>query len=263
MRPQEIKKIIKLYLLSAKNSFQIDLQYRVDFFTYIFQTILRIIVTFLFIQVLFTNVKSINGWTSGELMVLTLIFDLSRSFFEIFFRGVLDLSYSIKDGSLDRVLIRPINPTIQIIGSSFLVYDIPEFIITFSIFIFISNFFNVTVNYIYLCYILFISSIFYFSINLIIQTLNFYFLFANTSSIMGKEIFNLAKIPPSFFNKSSKLFLSFIFPIFISGGVLFMIQKNEIPSFLLINITVVIIAFLYFSLKFWNYSLKRYTGASS
>ena len=90
-------------------------QYRVD-------AVLRSLAVFLreatgIIVIYFTLLKfdTLNGWNLKEMLFLFSLLFLTYGIMILFFTGLRDLGYSVRDGSFDRFLLRPRGVLFQII----------------------------------------------------------------------------------------------------------------------------------------------------
>lgn len=262
MRLSVIKTLVKTYSKGLKNEIQADMQYKTDFYFYIVKLVLSTLMSFAMVEIVYAKIPEINGWTKADFYLLTSLFNCGAQIFLLLSYGIIEIPGDIKSGYFDRSLLRPLPLIHQYLMQNKVLYYIPDLIGGLVMFLYALHL-GAGINPALLLYSITFGGILYFAISLFIVTINFYAnIQANTQNLIG-EITNFGKVPPSFYPTKIRIFLTFIFPIFASGGAVFMVQKKEIPQILLINITIVVLAFLYFSLKFWNYSIRRYTSAGS
>lgn len=63
--------------------------------------------------------KTIAGWTAGELAFLYALLILSMGFVSAIFSGVLDFSDMVREGTFDRLLLRPLSTLGQVLAMRF------------------------------------------------------------------------------------------------------------------------------------------------
>ena len=91
-------------------------QYRADFGVMLVTTALRSGMTLLFIGIIFTRVRQLQGWSFGEVLLIFGILSLASALSTL----LLDMPYAIpayvQSGRFDILLIRPAPPLFQLLG---------------------------------------------------------------------------------------------------------------------------------------------------
>lgn len=101
---------LKLYFSFLKINLIREIQFRTNFFIYLFTIFLGFLGNLLFYHFLYNNVDSIGGWNRYELYILvatTIIID--SIFGGIFFFNVILILRKIKTYDLDYLLLKPVN----------------------------------------------------------------------------------------------------------------------------------------------------------
>ncbi|MBP7859694.1 ABC-2 family transporter protein [Patescibacteria group bacterium] len=257
-----IKKFLKIYYLGNKYGIEADMEYKTDFYFMLIRLIFTTLMVFGMVELFFINTEELNGWTKQDFYLITAVFMLTKSVFELLLIGITEIPGDIKNGYFDRSLLKPINLFSEYTSRGRSAYVLPNVFAYMCILIYALKL-GGRLNIALLIYSIIITCIFYFAVLLFIISLNFFANFQANFTDLFREIMEFGRIPPSFYGKNIQIFFTFIFPVFSSAGIVFLVQKGEIPAYLLINIGIVILAFLYFSLKFWHYSIRRYTSASN
>lgn len=104
------KKYAKMHLKSA-------MQYKFNMFLLGFSSSLLSLAEIISVWLLFQNFKSVGYWGFYEAALMYGIITFAFAFVETFARGFDEFSSIIKDGTLDRLLVRPVNIYKQIFGS--------------------------------------------------------------------------------------------------------------------------------------------------
>ena len=68
------------------------------------------------VWVLFAQVKAIGRWTYPEVLLIYGMSIFSRSLFHLFWINLMTLSSMVRDGTVDRLLVRPLNPLFQVVA---------------------------------------------------------------------------------------------------------------------------------------------------
>jgi len=68
------------------------------------------------VWVLFSKVQAIGDWTLPQVLLIYGLSILSRSLFHLFWIELMTLPGMIRDGSIDRILVRPLNPLYQVVA---------------------------------------------------------------------------------------------------------------------------------------------------
>lgn len=68
------------------------------------------------VWVLFTQVKAIGQWSLPQVLLIYGLSIFSRSLFHLFWVNLMSLPFMVRDGTLDRLLVRPLNPLFQVVA---------------------------------------------------------------------------------------------------------------------------------------------------
>jgi ABC-2 type transport system permease protein len=95
------------------------MQYRGDFAIWIVLGVLFQIAALVFVAVVVTHFGGIGGWSLAEVLLIVGIRLTAHAIFEMVFGNVGRVSWMVRDGWFDRLLVRPASPLLQVIGTSF------------------------------------------------------------------------------------------------------------------------------------------------
>lgn len=96
-----------------------DWQYRTSFVLFTLGQALVTILDFVAIAVIFSRVHSLDGWSLAEVAFLYGASGVAFSTADAFISAVERCSQRIKDGTFDRLLIRPLGPLLQLSAEEF------------------------------------------------------------------------------------------------------------------------------------------------
>ena len=105
----------RLVLIQLKSQTQYKMNLFLDIFTYLGVTGLE----FLSLLLYFIPFPTLLGWHVGEVAMLAAVMSLSFGLSEMIGAGIDNFSVLIVRGEFDRILLRPVNAFVQVIGSDF------------------------------------------------------------------------------------------------------------------------------------------------
>ena len=206
----------KLYIENIKMQLKKELEYKGSFIMNFISQIFVYFTYYFIIIALFSKFNNINGFTLYEILLCFSIIQFGYSINETLFRGVDRFENLIINGTLDRILLRPVNVLYQVM------YEEIDFTklsrVIQSIIVLIISLINLkiklTLTKIILLILMLIGSIvIFFSIFVLMASYCFI-------TIQGLEVKNLftdggkhiAQYPISIFNKSFIFIFTFIIP---------------------------------------------------
>jgi ABC-2 type transport system permease protein len=257
----------RVYWACLRNCLARELEFRSSFALSAGSTVLWAIFSMLLAGLIFTNVRQVAGWDLDRMFVLTgsflIVEGLSSALFQ---RNMQRLSEMVNKGELDFVLIRPIS-------SQFLVSiryvdfgDVPTAIVGFGYVVIGLGRLGITpgpleiASYLVLLMsaLLSLYSLWFMAVTLVLWTgrIN------NISAIMPPFI-ELGRMPSDIYRGIVKPLLTYGLPIAAiatlpSQALLGILEASALPYQLLLTAVL-----LWASSRFWHYSLRRYTSASS
>ena len=109
---------LDLYLLYLKIAAKVLLQYRMNLWIGFVSTAIYQGMTVLFISIIFTKIRVIEGWGFYEVVLIYGLLTASRHLSDLFLSMPWGLHFYIVRGELDTVLVRPANPLFQLVGGT-------------------------------------------------------------------------------------------------------------------------------------------------
>ncbi len=116
---KKIKNSIQIYLHYLSITIRCMMQYKTSFFLTLIGQFLVSFSAFLGIFFMFQRFSKVKGFTYHEVLLCFSIVLLEFSLAEMFARGFDSFSGIVKTGEFDRILVRPQNEIIQVLGSRF------------------------------------------------------------------------------------------------------------------------------------------------
>src|SRR3989344_2907580 len=259
-----MKKYIRYWYLLSVNSFSAMMVSRFGGFLFLLGKGLRFSFFLIFIVLITQQTKSLSGYTLNQAVFFFLTFNIIDTVSQLLFREVYRFRQLVVYGNLDHVLVKPISPLFRsLLGGADpfdLLMMIPFSVVTFII----AQSFHPTVFGIISYFVLIISglllagAIHIFVLGLAILTTEI-----DHSIMIYRDITSMGRVPIDIYREPLRGFLTFVIPV----GIMFTFPAKALMGLLsvgwvLIGI-VISVFFLILSIKFWKYSLIRYSSASS
>lgn len=133
-----IRRHVKLYFQCLKTIISGETAYRLNFILELIMTLLGNIMFPLITILIYANGQSFPDWTIWQVLLIQGVFTIASGISETFFEGIFwNSNTCIKEGSLDVVLLKPVNSLFYMAATSVNLYGI-SFIIGGLIMLFIS-----------------------------------------------------------------------------------------------------------------------------
>ncbi len=263
--------IVKKYLRIIKVYFSGSLMNQMEYkFNFLFGGLFELVWLFMyiiFINIVFLNTGSIEGWSKYQVLLLTFQGGLMDSIFTFaIVPGLGQLPGLINTGTLDFFLLKPVNKTFIISLREYDFTQLKNIAINIVGLIYCLCKLNVTITFKNIMVYIFLSFcgfMIIYCIILILMTLAFWLLRIDVVMSIGSQLITVGNKPLSIYPKLMQKLLIYGFPVLIAFNfpVLYMLDKLSIQyCFLSIGMATI----------WWTISkiiltrgMKRYVSASS
>lgn len=213
---KKIKKTFHVYIHYLSITIQCMMQYKTSFFLSVIGQFLVSFHVFLGIFFMFQRFSKVEGFTYHQVLLCFSIILLEFSLAEMFARGFDTFSGIVRTGEFDRILVRPQNEIIQVLGSKFELTRIGRMLQAIVIFLYgiiKSEVIWTPSKIITIIFMLFGGSIVFSSLFLIYAALCFFTLdgleFMNIFTDGGKEF---GRYPIGIYGEKILIFATFFIP---------------------------------------------------
>lgn len=261
-----LKKYLSLYLSLFRTSFIADLEYRVNFMTRFVTDIIWYSAQIVTFEVLFHHTPKIGDWNVEQMRVfLGVVFIVDALYMIIFSENLDQFSEKVRKGDLDLLLAKPINSQFMLslqkastamignllLGLSWFTYSLlqlPDF------------------HWLRLFWLLILipcGLIALYTMRFMIATTAVIFTRSENLQFVWYQIYRLGMRPDSIYVPWFKWVLLTALPVGVIASVpsRALLEPPDLALFAWVVILAIIL--LYFSNRFWKYSLKFYSSASS
>jgi len=262
-----IKKYLKVYTKFLHTSLASELEYKTNILIDLITAIFSLVGSIFLLSIFFQSNKSIGGWNFEQALIIQGIYTILNGITNTWFNpNLTEIVKHIREGTLDFVLIKPIDSQFFISLKKITPSGFLEIMLGFSLLLYCIriNQINFNFSFLTLCLITIVCSIcILYSLWFFISTTTIWFVKTWNATEVLRSFLYIGRFPLSSFSFSLRIFFSIIIPIaFIT----------TIPSEVFLGISqlwkillefIVAIVFLFTSRKFWLYALKFYSSASS
>ena len=257
----------KLYVRLSKFAAALEWEYRFSFFLEIFVELAYFAVILLEMRVIFWNVTEVAGWSYNELLVL---YGVQMVFAELllgiaFVFNLRSLPEKIANGSLDMVLMKPINSQFAVslwrpyfamfpslaagiivaaigfkgTGAVFNLFSLVPFLVVFGS-----------------------GLVMAYSLGMMITTLSMWFIEDKPLTMLAEKVIMTCRNPYSVYTGWWKVVFLTVVPVAFMVSFPTSVLLGEFEFWWLPAAIVLAAVFLFISNRFWNFALKKYSGAS-
>ncbi len=255
-----LKRNLKIFFLFSKFSLKTTTQGRLGPILFVIGKLLRFIMLFSLIFIIFSKTRLIKGYTLNQVILFYLTFNLIDTITQIFFREVYRFRPLVLSGNLDLVLTKPYHPFLRVLVGGVDYLDvlilIPYTLLT-SFFIYQSNNRTIEQLAVYLL-LVFNAIIIATAFHIIVLALGILTTEVDHAIMIYRDITALGRFPMNIYSEPIRSIFTFIIPV----GIMITFPVHALLN--LLSSTFYLLAFLVsltlfvFSLKLWNYALKKY-----
>ena len=244
-----------------------EMMYKGDFVVWSLVIIGWFIFNMVFYHLLFEQIDSVAGWSKGQMFVLQGCYFLFEFLiWGIFYANFNQLPWKINRGQIDFALTKPVNPQFLLSFPSIHTNQITNLILGVITITYGLNLAGITpsLHHILLALIIiFISGIFIYSAYFITICLAFFTERLNNIAHLFPSLRDLSKVPQPAYTGWAKIAFTYAIPIVLATTLPSQALFGRPDYFLILVLLVIALISLYLSTLFFNFSLKRYSSASS
>jgi len=261
-----MKRLLKTWLLMAKMAILSELLSPWAALLFIIGKLVRFGFFFVFLFSVLSKAGGLAGYSREQTILFFLVFNLIDIVIQFLFRGVYHFRPLVVSGDYDLDLLKPLPSFFRPLFGH---VDIMDFVtlpplVIFMVFFAAKN--NLINNFldVFLFFILFFASLFIgFAFHLFICAVCILTTEIDHLVWVYRDLTAMARFPTDIYRGLVRFVLTFVFPVvlliaFPAKGLMGLLSFDRIVLAILISVLSV-----YLSLKFWYWSLKRYTSASS
>tara|TARA_Y100001968_G_scaffold299075_1_gene309429 strand:+ start:18 stop:806 length:789 start_codon:yes stop_codon:yes gene_type:complete len=262
---------MKRYLITLKKffstSFAIQLEYQLNFIIEIIAMAGTLLGSVFILSLFFSDGRQLGNWSWESALIVQGVYTLLDGITNTWLRpNLTEIVNYVREGTLDFVLIKPIDSQYWLSLRTLSPAGIPEIILGLSIIIWASlkigtvyNFSNIFFSII----MLLVSIVILYSLWFLIASTSIWFVKTWNATEVLRAMLSSGRFPSSAYPLKLQLFFTFILPItFLTTVPAETILGKSHNQMYILGISLSLIFFLSTRL-FWKFALRHYTSASS
>lgn len=228
--------------------------------------VVRFLLYFWFVFSVASQTKMISGYTPVQIVSFFLVFTIIDSLTQLIFRGVYLFRPLVVSGDFDLDLLKPLPSFFRPLFGRF---DLADFLtifpfLGFSVWFMVKNsLVNGLTGLFSFLLLLMVSFILTFAFHLFVCAICVLTMEIDYLIWVYRDLTAMARFPTDIYHGFVRFLVTFVIPVvliitFPAKGLLGLLSWQSITVAIAVSLILA-----YFSLKFWYWSLKRYTSASS
>lgn len=263
-----MRRYVKLYKIFFLQYMKGLMQSKIDFFIGFFSFFLNQILGVAFLYLVFEKIPDLNGWSYYQLIFIYGYAQIPRGI-DHFVTDYLWLfaRKTIKEGSFDRYLLRPVNPLFQVIVERCQPDGIGEILVGIILVVYSVAKLNIAVSFV--GSLLFLISVFagaviFTAVKLFFATNAFFMKDSYSLLFLVHNMSDFAKYPISIYAKPIRIILSYIIPFAFTAFIpaSFFLQKGSLPQTICMEVLVAVISF-FIAYQYFNFGCNKYESAGN
>ncbi len=263
----KIKKYIKIYSLFFYTSLASELEYKTNVIIDFITAILSLIGSIFLLTIFFQNTSNIGGWEFRQALIIQGIYTILNGITNTWFNpNLTEIVKHIREGTLDFVLLKPVDSQFLISFKKISPSGFLEIILGFSLLLYCIkiNQINMNLSFLLLCLITVFCSIFIlYSLWFLISTTTIWFVKTWNATEVLRSFLYIGRFPLNSFSFSLRIFFSTFIPLAFITTIPSEVFLGLAQFWKILLEIIVSGIFLIFSRRFWLFALKYYTSASS
>lgn len=265
-----VPRSFKLAALFARVSIQNVAAYRFDMFMRIVVSIMHMASELLMVLTIFHNTQSLRGWRWQHMLVLIGVYRMVAGGLRIsILPNMHKLLEDIQQGTLDFVLLRPINSQLLVSIREIIVYRFVDVLLggTIATIGCVELHGQVSIpNLLMFVLVIAAAYVIVYSIWLMLATMCFWFVRVQNIEMVFWNVFEAGRYPITIYPDWLRWTLTYILPLaFITmvPAATFIGDQSKMPTAALAWASALAAAMFVVSNRFWRFGLRHYSGASA
>lgn len=260
-----MKKYSKVWWLLALQAAKTAFESRFGAVLFVIGKMVRFLLFLFFILLIASRVEKMVGYSLWQMVLFFATFNLIDTITQLFFREVYRFRSHIVAGDFDHILTKPLSPLFRSLFGGTDVLDIPILFLSI-LFIVFAAFHLENISFIHAgAFLLLLLNAFLIATAFHIFVLSLGILTTETDNTLWlyRDLTQMGRVPVDIYQEPLRGFITFVIPV----GIMMTFPAKVLMG-LLAPQGVFLSFFLggllfYLAFSFWQFSLKRYTSASS
>ena len=259
----------EIYGIMFRNSLIREMSFKLNFLLWMLVEVLWFMGQIVFIEVVFSYVGGIGGWSKWEVVLLIGTHQLIGQLFQAFFyMNLANLPELVRTGTMDFMLLRPVDTQFMVSMKQFGMDNVVNALVGAGFVIFSLWKLSVlpTLSQILLYMVAVVCGILiHYSIMLVFSVASFWMVRSQGLIYGYYSLFNIGRYPDTIYRGAFKLVFSWLIPVIIVANIpsRILIHATENPWPLLLELMAATLFMVGATRLLWNSALHHYSSASS
>ena len=262
-----LSKYFKVYTKFLYTSLASELEYKTNIIIDLITASLSLIGSIFLLSIFFQNTEDLGGWNFDQALIIQGIYTILNGITNTWFNpNLTEIVKHIREGTLDFVLLKPIDSQFYISLKKFNPSGILEIILGVILLIYCIKINEISINIIFLilclitigCSICILYSLWFF-----ISTTTIWFVKTWNATEVLRSFLYIGRFPLNSFSFSLRMFFSIFIPIAFITTIPSEVFLSLAQIWKILLEIVIALIFLFSSRRFWLFALKYYSSASS
>lgn len=258
---------LRLISTFIKINLQLSLAYRSEAVSEILLDLIWLAWELLSLQIIFSNTVSLGGWGMGELIALLGVLMTVNTFMSaLIWPNTEKFNASVRDGSLDYMLLQPVNSMFLVSFSRITVWRLADLVIAIvliAVGVNMAGEITTPLNILMFTLLTISGSLVIYSLWIVLIAFTFWFTKFDNNVTILQALTDTGRYPVTVYPWWLRVIVTYIVPIGLATTVPVQALRGELTGWnVLVFLGVSAIAFFIAS-RVWKVGVKRYSGASS
>ncbi len=260
-----MKKYLKFWWISVISSTQIALSSRFSAIIFLIGKFIRFTMFLVLIFIIASQTKLIAGYNLWQMVLFYATFNLIDTGAQFLLREVYRFRSYVVSGDFDYFLTKPISPLFRSLFAGSDVLDLPLLTASILLIVYtatkigpISLLSVITYTLLIISALVIAISFHIFVISIGVMTTE-----VDNTIMLYRDITQMGRFPVDIYREPISWFITFVIPVGVMMTFPAKSLLGELSIGLLILSPLIATSFLLLSIKFWKFSLSRYSSASS
>jgi len=258
---------LRLISTFIKVNLQMSLAYRSEAVSEILLDIIWLAWELLSLQIIFSNTVSLGGWGKGELIALLGVLLMVNTFMSaLIWPNTEKFNASVRDGSLDYMLLQPVNSMFLVSFSRITVWRLADLVIAIvliSVGVNMAGEVTTPLNILMFTLLTISGSMVIYSLWIVLIAFTFWFTKFDNNVTILQALTDTGRYPVSVYPWWLRVIVTYIVPIGLATTVPVQALRGELTGWNVLIFIGVSVVGLFIASQVWRIGVKRYSGASS
>ncbi len=259
--------MLYLALNYLKVGFQNEMQYRVNFFIQIGQSLISLATGLIGLWLVFSHTTELNGWSQPELLVVMGIYTLMGGVINAYIQpNMTRLLEEIQQGTLDFALTKPADAQVIVSIREFRLWSLTDVIVGIAVLSYGVYHYAGRIGIVQsleFMLALVLGSILVYCFWMMITSSAFWFIRVDEIVNLFQGVYAAGRWPVTIYPQWLRVGLTFIIPVAFAVTIPAEALTSRLTPLILLGTVVLTILFVLLARFIWRKGLKNYSGASA